>query len=116
MTKINYDNRKFTSVENSETGEVSSETLFHYHQQGEMVWAEYAGGEIVFGNLIAKVLEDSSLEMSYQHINRSGEMMTGKCVSRPEVLPDGRLRLHEKWQWTSGDLSGGESIVEEVKE
>ncbi len=33
----------------------------------------------------------------------------------PEVLPDGRLRLREVWQWTSGDLSQGESVVEEVR-
>ena len=112
--KINYDNKKFASVQNSETGEVSSDTVFHYHQKDDLVWAEYSGGEIVFGNLIAKVLEDGSLEMRYQHINEKGELMTGKCFSKPEILRDGRIRLHEKWQWTSGDLSKGESIVEEI--
>jgi hypothetical protein len=40
--------------------------------------------------------------------------MTGICRSTPEILPDGRIRLHEKWQWTSGDRSSGESIVEEI--
>jgi hypothetical protein len=29
-------------------------------------------------------------------------------------LPSGRLQLHQKWQWTNGDLSKGESVVEEV--
>lgn len=115
MSKINYDNRKFTSVENSQTGEVSGETVFHYHQTGDLVWAEYAGGAIRFGNLIAKVLADSSLEMRYQHLNSSGELMTGKCFSIPEILSDGRIRLYEKWQWTSGDFSEGESIIEELK-
>ena len=116
MSKINYDNRKFSSVQNSDSGEVSGETVFHYHQKDNLVWAEYAGGAIVFGNLIAKILPDSSLEMRYQHLNISGELMTGKCFSKPEILPDGRLRLYEKWQWTSGDFSEGESIIEEVKE
>jgi hypothetical protein len=41
--------------------------------------------------------------------------MTGKCFSKPEIIDDGRIRLHEKWQWTSGDFSQGESIVEEIK-
>jgi hypothetical protein len=40
--------------------------------------------------------------------------MTGRCHSIPEQLSDGRIRLHEQWQWTSGDLSSGESIVEEI--
>jgi hypothetical protein len=26
-----------------------------------------------------------------------------------------RLPLHEQWQWTNGDLSEGQSIVEELK-
>lgn len=112
--KINYDQRRFRSIENSASGEVSGETVFHYRQQDDLVWAEYAGGEIRFGNLIAKVLEDGKLEMRYQHLNRKGELMTGKCVSTPKILPDGRIRLHEKWQWTCGDFSEGESIVEEI--
>ena len=113
--KINYDNRTFKSVSNSETGEVSAETIFYYHQKDKLVWAEYAGGEIVLGSLMAKVLADDSLEMRYQHLNKSGELMTGKCRSTPEILDDGRIRLHEKWQWTCGDGATGESIVEEVK-
>lgn len=114
MSEISYDNRKFSSVRNSETGEVSAETVFHYHQKDNFVWAEYAGGEIVFGNLIAKVIERGCLEMRYQHLNKAGELMTGKCFSAPEILADGRIRLFEKWQWTSGDFSAGESIVEEI--
>ena len=38
----------------------------------------------------------------------------GECRSQLEVLPDGRYRLHEKWRWTSGDSSSGESVVEEL--
>lgn len=114
QTKINYDNKTFASVENSETGEVSSQTTFRYHQQDDLVWAEYAGGAIRFGSLIAKVTDGDCLEMRYQHLNVNGDLMTGKCFSTPEILKDGRIRLHEKWQWTSGDCSEGASIIEEI--
>jgi hypothetical protein len=53
--------------------------------------------------------------MSYQHINHAGEFMGGRCRSAPEALSDGRLRLHESWQLTSGDKSSGHSVVEEVE-
>ena len=112
--KINYDNRVFKSVSNTETGEVSAETRFYYRQENEIVWAEYSGGEIVRGGLIAKVAGDGSLEMRYQHLNKKGELMTGKCFSTPEILGNGKIRLHEKWLWTCGDLSAGESVVEEI--
>src|SRR5688572_3073841 len=115
MNKINYDNRFFAATENSASGEVSPATVFHYHQTDNLVWAEYKGGEIVFGSLIAKVGDEGNLEMRYQHLNKQGELMTGKCFSTPEITPDGRVRLHEKWQWTSGDFSSGESIIEEIQ-
>lgn len=111
---FNYNNKKFASVQNSETGEVSSETVFHYHQKEELVWAEYSGGEVVYGNLVARADENGNLEMRYQHINKDGELMTGICDSVPELLSDGRIRLSEKWRWTSGDFSEGKSVIEEV--
>ena len=80
-----------------------------------MVWAEYAGGAILIGSLVAKVTDDDCLEMRYQHLNENGDLMTGKCFSTPEILKDGRIRLFEKWRWTSGDLSEGESIIEEIE-
>lgn len=115
MTRIDYNDKKFAAVRNSAAGEVTAETVFYYRQKDDLVWAEYRGGEIIFGTLIAKVLEDDRLEMRYQHLNKRGELMTGKCLSTPEILPDGRLRLYEKWRWTSGDRSAGESIVEEIR-
>lgn len=111
---INYDGRKFRSVSNSGSGEVGEETVFHYHQAGDLVWAEYAGGEIVRGQLIAMCDADGVLDMRYQHFNVKGELMAGECNSIPELLADGRLRLYEEWRWTSGDKSEGESVIEEI--
>ena len=113
---ISYDGRTFRPVSNSGTGEVGGETLFRYHQKGELVWAEYEGGGVRFGTLIAKAAADGSLDMRYQHLNAEGELMTGVCRSVPEMLPDGRLRVRERWRWTSGDLSEGESVIEEIRQ
>lgn len=112
--KINYHNRKFRPVQNSENGETSAQTEFHYLQKGNVITGTYNGGNIVLGNLIAVVDENGALNMRYQQVNKQGELMTGICQSTPEILPNGKIRLHEKWQWTSGDKSSGESIIEEV--
>ncbi|MDQ4121941.1 MAG: n-acetylglutamate synthase [Acidobacteriota bacterium] len=114
MSEINYDKRIFKPVSNSANGEVSDETSFYYNQYENIVWAIYEGGAIKFGTLVAKVLESGALDMRYQHVNSQGELMTGICHSTPEILADGRIRLYEKWQWTCGDFSAGESIVEEI--
>ncbi len=110
-----YHDKKFKSVESSDNGEVNQATIFHYRQTGNTVWATYQGGSIVQGTLIAKVDEEQKLEMRYQHLSVDGNFKTGICHSIPERLPDGRIRLHETWQWTSGDQSKGESILEEIK-
>lgn len=111
-----YNNKIFKPASNSSNGEVDNTTRFHYHQDGSIVWAEYSGGSIKKGSLIATVKEDGSLDMRYHHVNLDGQLMTGKCVSTPETMEDGRLRLKETWQWTSGDGSTGESVLEEVKQ
>ncbi|PLK45601.1 n-acetylglutamate synthase [Emticicia sp. TH156] len=111
---LNLHKKTFRAVRNAANGDVGDETLFHYSQEADVVWAEYAGGTVVKGFLIAKMLKNSVLDMRYEHLNTAGELMTGKCISTPEILPDGRIRLHEKWQWTSRDLSSGESVVEEI--
>lgn len=51
----------------------------------------------------------------YNHVNVRKEIRGGQCFSTPETLPDGRIRLHEKWKWIDTDQSEGESIIEEVK-
>lgn len=111
---INYDGKIFKPKATTENGQVDSETTFYYHQKDNIVWAEYLGGDVQMGTLIAKIDSGNNLRMRYQHIDKAGELMTGKCFSRPKLLYDGRIQLIETWQWTSGDNSKGESIVEEI--
>lgn len=111
---INYDNKTFRPVENTPNGETSSETIFIYKQAGAILTSEYAGGEIVKGHLIGLVDSQGNIEMRYHQINVRGELMTGTCRSKPEVLPSGKIRLHETWEWTSGDKSKGSSVLEEI--
>ncbi len=111
---MNYHGKKFRSVSNTPNGEVSGETIFNYQQIGNTVTAQYSGGGILLGQLIALVDENGCLDMRYHHVNNKGLLQTGICHSVPERMPDGRIRLHETWQWTSGDLSSGHSLIEEV--
>ncbi len=110
---FNYNGKTFQPVSNSENGETSSETLFLYKQVGNIVTSEYAGGKIKFGHLIGIVDQVGNIEMSYHQINEKNELMTGICKSKPEILANGKIRLHEYWQWTSGDKTKGQSILEE---
>lgn len=79
-----------------------------------MLTSEYSGGKIKYGHLIGLVDKDGNIEMRYHQINDKEELMTGVCFSKPEKLVNGKIRLHESWEWTSGDKSKGQSIIEEI--
>lgn len=111
---INYHDKVFRPVQNSENGETSAETIFRYVQKGNILTSSYEGGKILSGQLIGLVDEEGVIEMRYHQVNTANELMTGICGSIPEILPNGKIRLHETWQWTSGDLSKGNSILEEL--
>ncbi|WP_343531753.1 n-acetylglutamate synthase [Pedobacter sp.] len=111
---INYDQKIFRPINNTENGETSNETIFVYTQVGNILTSTYSGGKIVSGHLIGLVDEQGNINMRYHQVNNRGELMTGRCQSTPEILPDGRIKLHETWEWTSGDYSKGQSIIEEI--
>ena len=110
---INYNGRIFMPKSNSENGEVNEGTRFSYRQDGNILWADYSGGEIAKGHLVGSVSADSTLDFHYQHINKTGIVKIGKCHSVPHVLDDGKLELHENWQWLNGDKSCGYSVLVE---
>lgn len=114
LTDINYDKRKFIPKMNSENGEVSEQTLFTYHQNGNLLWAEYSGGDILKGSLVGVVLSNGELDFVYHHMNRDMQVRTGKCHSVPTILENGKIELSEQWEWTSKDYSKGESLLIEV--
>ena len=111
---MNYNDKRFRPISNTENGETSSETIFHYKQTGNILTSEYSGGKIKLGHLIGLVDKNGNIEMRYHQINHQEELMTGVCKSKPEILENGKIRLHENWHWTSGDNSKGQSIIEEI--
>lgn len=106
------DGRRFASPAQVAGGDVGAETVFEYHEDGEVVWARYRGGAVRLGFLVG-VRSGDSLSFRYSHLTAEGETANGRCRSTIEELPDGRLRLDELWQWESRD-GAGTSVLEEL--
>jgi len=111
---INYNDKSFRPIRNSGNGETSNETIFHYRQIGNILTSEYSGGKIKCGHLMGLVDKNGHIETRYHQVNTRGELMTGICNAVPEILKNGKIRLHETWEWTSGDKSKGQSVLEEL--
>ena len=109
-----YGGRLFRPIESSDSSQTNTDTIFKYEQNDDLVTATYSGGNIQFGQIIGKVDANGILDMRYQHVDRNGELMTGYCKTTPEILPNGKIRLHEKWRWTCGHRAKGKSVLEEI--
>ncbi len=110
----NYHQKKFKAVNNSSNGEVSSDTIFSYFQSGDLIWGDYQGGAIRKGSLVGLCKRAGELKFSYQHVNDKNEVLTGKCISKPSLTAQGKMQLHEQWEWTCKDYSKGSSILQEI--
>jgi hypothetical protein len=83
-----------------------------YHQEGDMVWAEFGDGQRLMGRLVGRRRPDGSIDAAYCQVSADGDVVAGRCVSVPTVLPDGRLRLEERWRRIDG--TSGVSFIEEL--
>jgi hypothetical protein len=104
--------RRFGALSQVDGGEVGTETVFEYHEDADLIWARYAGGQIRLGQLVG-LRRGDELEFRYCQVNWAGDTVTGHCRSVIEVLPHGRLRLVESWRWESR-TGEGTSVVEEI--
>ncbi|MGI8665033.1 MAG: hypothetical protein ACR2N4_03225 [Jatrophihabitans sp.] len=85
--------------------------LGHYHQQQDLITAEFSGDSVRAGRLAGVVGADGVIDAAYCQIMADGEVVSGRCVSTPTVLPDGRIQLTERWHRIDGS-SGVSQIVQ----
>jgi len=111
---IHFGGRLFRVAKSSGNSQTGDDTIFKYDQRDSLITATYSGGEIRFGQLIGLMGENGLLDFRYHHVTADGQIRTGMGISQPELLDGNKLRLHERWQWTSGDQSSGTSTLEEI--
>ncbi|CAL9291900.1 hypothetical protein [Streptomyces sp. SudanB91_2054] len=93
-------------------GQVGTRTRFAYHERDGVVWAEYAGGDVVRGHLVG-TRQGDRLDFRYVQLKADGGTSSGHCAATVVELPDGRVRLEESWEWES-QRGSGTSVVEQV--
>jgi ADP-ribose pyrophosphatase YjhB (NUDIX family) len=104
--------RRFRDVTEQRRGDAGAGTVFHYHEQPDgTVWARYAGGLVRLGHLVGS-RDGDTLDFRYSHVTTDGVTANGHCRSRIEVGDDGRLRLHERWEWESRGGAGTSTLEE----
>lgn len=108
-TRLDYDGRVFHPAGHERGGDAVP--TGRYHQDGDLVWAEFSGGHLRAGRLVGTCRPDGTIDASYCQVTADGQVVAGVCVSTPTALPDGRVRLAEHWRRADG--SSGVSHIEE---
>jgi len=98
MKKFDFNNKTFSLLENSSEGKANSETIFEYRQEGELVTADYHGGDIKYGKIIA-LLKNEELHMRYQCLTTTNELKSGKAIAKISLTGKNKIRLRLDWQW-----------------
>lgn len=112
MTKFNFNNKRFALIQNSDSGQVNSETVFEYKQDGNLVTADYFGGTIRYGKIIA-TLKDDELNMFYQCLTTDKELKAGKAIAKISLTDTGKMTLNLNWEWlTNGTEKGTSEYIE----
>lgn len=83
-----------------------------YHQRGDLVWAEFSGPAVLAGRLVGTCRADGTIDAAYCYVKADGDTVAGTCVSVPDLLADGRIRLTEHWRRFDG--AAGVSHIEEL--
>lgn len=81
----NLEGKVFRSVSNTGNGEVGAGTRFHYRQAGDIVTADYSGGGILVGHLIARALAGGQLDMRYHGMR---QLVQDRGHDRADREPD----------------------------
>lgn len=110
---IDYRGRRFRPVDSHDYPAGTEVPTGEYHQDGDLVWAEFSGAAIRAGRLVGRCRPDGTIDAAYCWVTAGGETMAGTCQSTPGVLPDGRIRLTERWRRLDGSV--GVSYVVEVR-
>jgi len=99
----------FKAVANSKNGSLNSDTIMRFTSDDDVITANYGGGTIVSGHVLAKRLTESEIEMLYHGATTAGQVQAGKAHARFRPNADGRMSMYLEWQWLTGDRSSGES-------
>lgn len=93
-------------------GVVDSDTRLHFIQRGHRVAAGYAGGRVKRGWLVGR-FSGSRLVFRYAQSEAGGGVHGGHSVCTVERLSTGRVRIIERFTWSTRPGSGT-NVFEEV--
>ena len=100
-TKYNFHKKQFNVILNDGVDvEVNTETIFNFYQNGELIYAEYKGGKVKYGEIFGLV-EHDSVQFYYSQVNFEDGKNMGSSKDEIKLLANNKIQLIDSWEWKS---------------
>jgi GNAT superfamily N-acetyltransferase len=98
-TTYNFHKKQFNVIKNEGVdAEVTIETIFNFYQNKELIYAEYKGGKVKYGEIFG-LIENDTISFYYSQVNFEGEKSQGSSIDEIKVLENNKLQLIDRWEW-----------------
>ncbi len=105
-TQYNFHKKQFKVIKNDgDDAEVTTETIFHFFQNGELIYAEYKGGKVKYGEIFG-LIEKDTIHFYYSQININGGKNKGSSIDEIKILENKKLQLTDVWKWKNKNGHG----------
>ena len=108
-----FHKKQFKVVKNEgEDIEVTEDTVFDFLQNQELIYAEYVGGKVKYGEIFG-LIENDQIYFYYSQENLVGGKNQGSSIDQIKRLENNKIQLIDEWEWKN--KSGkGVCIMEEI--
>ena len=112
MKVFSFDGKRMNATVTAPNGAINENTIFHFKQKGDLITAKYAGGKVTAGFLIGKI-SSGKFEFQYTQMHEDYSLHGGHSICEIDIAKDGRLKLTEYFEWSSGEK--GINVIEELE-
>jgi GNAT superfamily N-acetyltransferase len=112
-TLYDFHKKQFSVITNDGIDvEVNTNTVFNFFQNGELIYAEYKGGKVKYGEIFG-LIENDTAHFYYSQVNVEGGKNKGSSRGEIKILENNKLQLIDRWEWKNKN-GQGLCIMEEV--
>ncbi len=110
---VDLDGRTMFVSATASAGVVDASTRIRFRQKGARVFGRYAGGRVRRGVLVGG-FDGAKLTFRYLQVEDSGEIHGGRSTCEVERGTEGRIRIFERFAWTTRE-GRGTNVFEELE-
>jgi hypothetical protein len=105
-TQYNFHKKQFKVIKNDGVDvEVTTETIFTFFQNAELIYAEYKGGKVKYGEIFG-LIENDTVYFYYTQVNDEAGKNQGSSTDEIKLLDNNKLQLIDRWEWKNKSGQG----------